>query len=217
MRSAWRVRRRALVTVIAGVLGGGVVAAACSSSPSSHSSGSGSGSGTTATTVHRTTTTTAAPPPTTAGTTTTAGVAACTQVSATPGQIQGAAGTIIGTVTLSEVGAATCTIDGYPSLTRFNASGGVVTTTLVHGLTVNQSGPASQPAALVTLTPTQQAEFTFQYSDVVTGSETSCAVSSSVSVTTPGATRASAPVTLTISACNNGTVEVSPVYLATAS
>jgi hypothetical protein len=202
-----RVPWRALATV----LFGGVLAAACSSSPSSSSSHHA-----TTTTVHRTTTTTAVPPTTASTTTTTtaAGLAACAQVSAIPGQVQGAAGTIVGTITLSEVGTGTCTINGYPSLTRFNSSGGVVTTTLVHGLTVNQSGPASQPPALVTLTPTQQAEFTFQYSDVVTGTETSCAVSSSVSITTPGATMPSSPVTLAISACNNGTVEVSPVYAA---
>jgi Protein of unknown function (DUF4232) len=196
---------RVLVTV----LFGGVVAAACSNTPSPGP--------TTTTTVHRTTTTTTRPPPTTSTTPTTAGSTACAQVSATPGQTQGAAGTIIGTVTLSEVGTGTCTIEGYPTLTRFNSSGNSVTTTVVRGLTVNLSGPPSQPPALITLTPTQQAEFTFQYSDVVTGSETSCAVSTTVSVTTPGATKASAPAPLSISACNNGTVEVSPVYAAPAS
>jgi Protein of unknown function (DUF4232) len=194
---------------LATVLFGGVLAAACSSSPSpSHPTT------TTTTAVHRTTTTTTAVSPTTASTTTTTGIAACAQVSGTPGQIQGAAGTIIGTITLSEVGTGTCTINGYPTLVRFNSSGTTVVTTMVHGLTVNQSGPASQPPSLVTLTPTQNAEFTFQYSDVVTGSETSCAVSSSLTVTTPGATSASAPITLSISACNTGTVEVSPVYAA---
>jgi hypothetical protein len=195
--------RRVLMTL----LFGGLIGAACSNSPSPGP--------TTTTTVHRTTTTTTFPP-TTASTTTTTGLAACAQVTATPGQAQGAAGTIVGTVTLAEVGSATCTIDGYPSLTRFNSSGGKLTTTLVHGLTVNLSGPASEPPALVTLTPTQQAEFTYEFSDVVTGSETSCAVSSSLSVTTPGATTASAPISVSMSVCNNGTVDVSAVYAATA-
>jgi hypothetical protein len=194
--------QRALMTVLVG----GLVGAACSNNPSP-------GPSTTTTTVHRTTTTTTVPP-TTASTTTTTGISACAQVSATPGQAQGAAGTIIGTVTLAEVGTGTCTINGYPSLTRFTASGATVVTTLVHGLTVNVSGPASQPPALVTLTPTQQAEFTYQFSDVVTGSETSCAVSTSLSVTTAGATTPSAKAPVSISACNNGTVDVSPVYAA---
>jgi len=187
------------------VAGAGLFAAACSSNTPSTT--------TTTTAVHRTTTTPSVPP-TTASTTTTTGLAACTQVSVTPGQTQGAAGTIIGTVTLALVGTGTCTIDGYPNLTRYAASGSIVTTTLVHGLTVNLSGPPTQPPSLVTLTSTQQAEFTFQFSDVVTGTETSCPVSSTLSVTTPGAASPSTPVPLTISACNNGTVDVSPVYAA---
>jgi hypothetical protein len=191
--------------VMAMMVGGGVIAAACSSNTPDTT--------TTTTTVHRTTTTTG-PPASTSSTTTTTGIAACAQVSVTPGQTQGAAGTIIGTVTVAEVGSGTCTVDGYPDLTRY-AGGSIVTTTVVHGLTMDLSGPQGQPPSLVTLTSTQQAEFTYQYSDVVTGSETSCAVSSTVSVTTPGATSASAPVPLSISACNNGTVDVSPLYAST--
>jgi adenosine deaminase len=38
-----------------------------------------------------------------------------------------------------------------------------------------------------------------------------------VTVTPPGATTASAQIPLTMAPCNNGTVEVSPVYAATAS
>jgi hypothetical protein len=154
---------------------------------------------------------------TTASTTTsTTGISACAQVTATPGQTQGAAGTIIGTITVAEVGTGTCTMMGYPALARFGAGGASVPITLVHGITVNLSGPATQPPTLVTLTSTQQAEFTFQYNDVTTGTETSCATSTTLSVTTPGATRASAPIPLTMAPCNNGTVEVSPVYAATA-
>lgn len=193
--------------VVATVLCGGLIAAACSNNKS-HAT-------TTTTTVHHSTTTTGVVP-TTASTTTTTGIGPCAQVSATPGQTQGAAGTIIGTVTLAEVGSSVpCTTEGYPTLTRYSSSGSIVPTTMVDGLTVDLSGPASQPAAVVTLSSTQQAEFTFQYSDVVTGSETSCAVSSTFSVFTPGATRASSPVSLSISACNNGTVDVSPIYAAT--
>ncbi len=197
-----------ILRVVATLACGGLIAAACSSgTPSSTTT-------TTTTTAHRTTTTTGATP-TTAGTTTTTGIAPCMQVSATPGQTQGAAGTIIGTITLAAVGSASCTTEGYPNLTRYNTSGAVVPTNVVQGLTTHLAGPPSQPPALVTLSAGQQAEFTFQYSDVVTGSETSCAISSTLSVTTPGATTPSAPVPLSISACNNGTVEVSPIYAAT--
>jgi hypothetical protein len=198
-----------ILRVVVTLACGGLIAAACSS-------GTPSTTTTTTTTVHRTTTTTVVTPTTASTTTTTtAGIASCKQVSVTPGQTQGAAGTIIGTVTLTAVGSGTCTIEGYPNLTRYNASGAVVPTTVVQGLTTHIAGPPSQPAALVTLASSQQAQFTFQYSDVVTGSETSCAVSSTLSVTTPGATSPSTPAPLAISACNSGTVDVSPIYAAT--
>ena len=206
--------RRAL-RVAAALAGVGLIAAACSSSPGSHTA-----TGTTGGTHRATTTTeTTGATSTTAGasTTTTAGVAACTQVTATPGQSQGAAGTIVGTITLAPVGSATCTMEGYAALARFSSSGATVPITVVNGLTVNLSGPPTQPPSVVTLSSGQQAEFTFEYSDVPSGSETQCASSSTVTVTPPGASVASAAVPLTMAPCNNGTVEVSPVYAATAS
>jgi hypothetical protein len=202
--------RRAL-RVAAALVCAGLIAAACSSSPGSHT--------TTSTTAHShktttTTSTTSSVPPTTASTTTTAGVTACRLVTATPGQTQGAAGTIVGTITMTPVGSATCTMEGYPVLARFSSSGATVPITIVNGLTVNLSGPPTQPPSVVTLTSGQQAEFTFEYNDVVTGNETSCASSTTISVTPPGAAAASAPVPLTMAPCNNATVEVSPVYAA---
>jgi hypothetical protein len=190
----------------------GLIAAACSSKPGSPTSTGTTGGS------HRTTTTTqgTSATSTTASPTTTTGIAACAQVTATPGQSQGAAGTIVGTITLAPVGTATCTMEGYPALARFSSSGATVPTTVVDGLTVNLSGPPTQPPSVVTLSSGQQAEFTFEYSDVPTGSETQCASSATVTVTPPGATTASAQVPLTMAPCNNGTVEVSPVYAATA-
>jgi hypothetical protein len=191
--------------VLTAVVTAGVIGAACSSHNGSHT-----GTGTTA--PHNgTTTTTTAVAPTSSTTSTTTGIGPCSQVTATVGQVQGAAGTIVGTITLAEVASGTCTMLGYPSLTRFSSSGAVVPTTVVNGLTVDLSGPPSQPPVLVTLSATQQAEFTFQYSDVTTGSETSCATSTTASVTSPGA-----PVALMMTPCNNGTVNVSPAYAATA-
>ena len=115
---------------------------------------------------------------------------------------------------MTPVGSATCTMEGYPVLARFSSSGASVPITIVNGLTVNLSGPPTQPPAVVTLTSGQQAEFTFEYNDVVTGNETSCATSTTVTVTPPGASVASAQVPLTMAPCNNATVEVSPVYAA---
>jgi hypothetical protein len=208
--------RRSL-RVAAALLCAGLIAAACSSSkPGSHTTTGTTGRSHATTTTTQTTT---AVTPTTAGTTTTtaAGVAACAQVTATTGQSQGAAGTIVGTITLTPVGSATCTMKGYPVLARFSSSGASVPITMANGLTVNLSGPPTQPPSLVTLSPTQQAEFTYAYSDVPTGAETSCAGSTTVSVTSPGASTASARVPLTMQPCNNATVEVSPVYAASAS
>jgi hypothetical protein len=194
----------------------GLIAAACSSKPGSHTT-----TGTTGrshrTTTTTTTTTTTSVAPTTASTTTTIGITACAQATATTGQTQGAAGTIVGTITLTPVGTATCTMEGYPALARFSAAGATLPITVVNGLTVNLSGPPTQPPSVVTLSSSQQAEFTFEYSDVPTGSETQCASSTTVSVTPPGASVASAQVPLTMAPCNNGTVEVSPVYAASAS
>jgi len=191
----------------------GLVAAACSSKPGSPTSTGTTGGS------HRTTTTTqgTSATSTTASPTTTTGIAACAQVTATPGQSQGAAGTIVGTITLAPVGTATCTMEGYPAQARFSSSGATVPITVVNGLTVNLSGPPTQPPSVVTLSSGQQAEFTFEYSDVPTGNQTQCAGSATVTVTPPGATTASAQVPLTMAPCNNGTVEVSPVYAATAS
>ncbi len=207
MRRAW--------LVAAALVGVGLAAAACSSSPGSPTSTGTTGGS------HRTTTTTQSTSVTTttvaANATSTTGVAACAQVTATPGQSQGAAGTIVGTITLAPVGTATCTMEGYPALARFSSSGATVPITVVNGLTVNLSGPPTQPPSVVTLSSGQQAEFTFEYSDVPTGNQTQCAGSATVTVTPPGATTASAQVPLTMAPCNNGTVEVSPVYAATAS
>lgn len=204
--------RRAL-RVTAALVCAGLIGAACSSKPGPHTTTTTTGSHKTTTT----TTTTGVAPTTASTTTSTTGIGACAQVTATPEQTQGAAGTIVGTVTLAAVGSATCTMEGYPALARFSGAGAAVATTVVDGLTVNLSGPPTQPPSVVTLTSTQKAEFTFEYSDVPTGTETTCAGSTTLSVTPPGATAASTPAPLTMAPCNNGTIEVSPVYAATAS
>jgi hypothetical protein len=195
---------------LAGVLGLGLLAASCSSSPSKSATS-------TSTTLHqRTTTTTTTTPPPTSTTTSTTSTTACTTVSAAAGATQGAAGTIIGTITLSVATSEPCTIMGYPTMALFASGGTALPVTMMDGLTINDPGPATQPATLVTLSPTQKAEFTYQYSDVTTGNETSCASSATASVTTPGAKAASTPIPFSAAPCANGTIHVSPVYAATA-
>ncbi len=185
------------------------VLAACSSSNAPNST-------TTSTTRQQQRTTTSAPsgntsvPSTTS--TTGASAAGCNHISATSGQGQGAAGTITGTVTVTNTGSTPCTVNGYPILALFSGSGAPLTVTVVNGLTVSISPPADGAPAAVTLAPAGTAQFAYQFSDVPVGSETSCPTSEAASVTMPGATTGSANFALAIDPCNNGTVHVSPVY-----
>jgi hypothetical protein len=138
---------------------------------------------------------------------------ACTSVSAVVGQTQGAAGTITGTVTLTPLAdGRTCTMDGYPTMALRDTAGAAVPVTIVDGLTVSVSGSANAPPARVTLAPGTRAQFAYQYSDVPSGSETTCPRSSTATVTPPGTGTASAPIGLSIAPCGNGTIRVSPVY-----
>jgi uncharacterized protein DUF4232 len=200
---------RALVT-IAVAAGAGAMAAGCTSSNGSHTppqtTTRSSGNGHHPTTVPATTSTVT---PTTAN-------LSCATVTAAAGSTQGAAGTIVGTITVTNPGPGMCTIMGYPTLTRFDQSGATVPVTMEDGITVALGGGATQPPALVTLAPNAQAEFAYQYSDVPAGSEISCAGSATLAVTTPGAQMASSPIALAMAPCDNGTVHVSPVYAGTA-
>lgn len=183
---------------------GGLLAAGCSSSPSKPS-----------TTTSVKTTTTTAPAPTTSttvaatATTSTAAVTGCSGLTATVGQTNGAAGTITGSIVLSETGPS-CTVTGYPSLALFNGSA-TVPSTVVDGLTVDISAPANGAPAPVTWSPSSSVEFTYQYSDVTTGGG-ACPTATSMTVTPPGSSTATAPVAISLAPCTSGTVRVSPLY-----
>lgn len=191
--------------LLTGVLGAGL-AAACSTSPTVTTHHGGVSQRTTTTTIS-----TGA-----SNTTTPVTLSNCHSITAAAGSTQGAAGTIVGTVIVTNASSGTCTILGYPSLFRFGANGAPVPVTVVEGITVNIPGSATEPPALVTLAASAEAEFTYQYSDVQTGGETSCATSTTMAVSTPGSDQ-SAPFALTMAPCSDGTVHVSPVYTETAS
>jgi hypothetical protein len=189
-----------------------LLAAACSSSPAKVATSS-------TTTTTSSTPTTPAPPPTTSSTvastsTTTTVATGCPDVSAAAAGFQGATGTITGTIVLSESGTASCTLNGYPTMALFTSSGAAIPVTMVDGLSVDVSTPANSPPSPVKLAAGSNLEFTYQYSDVPTGGETSCATSSTVSVTPPGNTSATRPFSLSMGPCNSGTIRVSPVYAA---
>ncbi len=195
--------------------GAGLLVAACSDNgtPSARS---------TTTTTHRTTTTTTAATSTSTSTSTTvapttsttraAAPVACSHLTASAGQSQGAAGTITGVITVTNTGPSACTVNGYPTMALYSGSGAPLTVTMVNGLSVSLTPPANAPPSAVTVAPSSTAQFSYQYSDVPVGSETACPTSESASVTMPGATAGSASFRLAIAPCNNGTIRVSPVY-----
>ena len=187
----------------------GFVLAACSSTPS--------------TPKHATTTTHKAAPTTTSSTTTSTTTAstttttsapstACNHITASPGQSQGAAGTIAGVITVTNTGPSACTANGYPKIALFSGSAAPLNVTMVNGLSVTLSPPANAAPSTVAVAPSSTAQFAYQYSDVPTGSETSCPTSEMATVTMPGATTSSPTFAFAISPCSNGTIRVSPVY-----
>ncbi len=191
------------------VVGAAVVLAACSNSPSAPKHRTTTTTrASTSTTTSPTTTTTSAP----ATTSTTAGTTACSHVMASPGQGQGAAGTITGFITVTNAGTTPCTVNGYPVLALFSGSGAPLMVTMVNGLSVTISTPANAPPSSFSVAPSGKAQFAYQFSDVPVGAETSCPTSQSASVTMPGSSTASPNFQLAIGPCGNGTIRVSPVY-----
>jgi hypothetical protein len=196
---------------LAALAGVALLFAACSSSPSP------SASSTTTTAAHHashstsTTTTAAASSSTTSST---AAVASCS-IKGASGQGQGAAGTITGTIVLTNTGSSPCTVNGYPTLALYSGSGAPLTVTIVNGLTVNVSAQANAGPSSVTIAVGGTAQLAYQYSDVPTGAQTSCPESEAASVTLPNGRGSSPSFALTMSPCNNGTVYVSPVYATT--
>jgi hypothetical protein len=200
-------RRRWALALVAGAA---VVLAACSSSPSTPKKVTTTTRAARATTSSSSTTTTAVS--TTTSTSTSSISTACTHITASPGQGQGAAGTITGVITVTNTGSASCTANGYPMLALLSGSGAPLTVTMVNGLSVTVSSAANAPPTSLMVAPSSSAQFAYQYSDVPVGSETSCPTSESATVTMPGSTTASSAFQLAIGPCNNGTVRVSPVY-----
>ena len=187
----------------------GGVLASCSSNDTPHASTTTTHPRATTTTSSSTTSTSTSP---TTTPTTSAGSAACNHIGAAPGQSSGAAGTITGTITVTNTGPSPCTIDGYPKVALFSGSGAPLTVTMVNGLSVFVSSRANAPPSSFALSPSASAQFAYQYSDVPVGNETSCPSSEEASVTMPGATTASPIFALSLTPCNNGTIRVSPVY-----
>jgi len=128
-------------------------------------------------------------------------------------QGEGAAGTILASVTLTKVTAGSCTVDGYPLLTLQDSSGAVFSST-----TSDQS-PVQFPVAAANQPPTSHSvtdggtiSFALGYSDVPNGSETCpSAVTLNVQFSKGGSTTTVTPG-YPLQPCNAATIWVSPFY-----
>jgi len=203
------------VRALAFLAGVGLVSAACANDTTPSAQRSTTTTHNAPTSIVTTTSTSSTTTSTTAVTTRTSAAttaAACSHITASAGQGQGAAGTITGVITVTNTGPSACTANGYPTMVLYSGSGAPLTVTMVNGLTVSLSPQASAGPSAVTIGPSSTARFAYQLSDVPVGAQTSCPSSESASVTMPGATSGSPAFALAIAPCNNGTIRVSPVY-----
>lgn len=132
------------------------------------------------------------------------GASGCPSMSAALGSSQGAAGHILDVFTLTNTAAAACTLDGYPTLAMFAASGGGLPARYSHG--ADMAFPALSPRP-VSLAAGATASFSVGYSDVPTSSA-SCPTAASVGITPPGG---SIVLTVRTSVTFCGQIDVSPV------
>ena len=165
------------------------------------------------TTTAPTPTTTSTTPSTTttssSTTTTTTPASAICQVSQLhigPSGAGAAAGTNERTFSLTNTSTRTCTLDGYPGMLLLGTGNATEPTDVVRGgaLSFEDIGPSS-----VRLGPGATAYFNVGYSDVTPP----CSTATAVEVTPPTDTaHAVVPVSPSIMACNNGTLDVSAVF-----
>ena len=130
---------------------------------------------------------------------------------------EGGAGTLLVTVQLTNRSTATCTLEGYPGAQLFTASDSAMATNVVRGSdppVVAGNSYTTMAPALVTMAPGTSAYVNIIYSGVPTGNEGTCAASSLLGITPPGDT-GSLTISAALSACDGGTLVVSPVFAAT--
>ena len=171
---------------------------------------------TTTTLAPTTTTSVRSSTPTTAGATT---AATCTgnEFTGTFNEGQGAAGTVYASITLTKSAAGTCTVDGWPTLTLQDQTGGLLPIKLAE---VPSSGNAVQfliakankAPTLLTLRQGSSTNFSLAYSQVPTGTTTcESAVTISVQFAKNQASVAVTP-SYPITPCDGGKIWVSPFY-----
>ena len=157
------------------------------------------------TTASTTTTSTTLPTPTTSTT-----VPGCTGANYALSVLgtEGAAGTFEVTFGFKNTASATCPLMGYPGIQLVSAAGTNLPTTTVRG--GSESFTDFAPTT-VDVGPGATAYFNMAYSDVTTGTETSCPTATGLKAIPPN-TSTSLSVAAQFVVCNNGTVTVSPVF-----
>jgi hypothetical protein len=188
------------------VLSASLAAAATLAGCSSPKQAATATTGVTASSTTRPTTTASLPPSTTTNT-----VPGCTGANYTVALLgtQGAAGTFEVTFGLRNTSSATCPLSGYPGIQLIDAAGTNISTTTDRGGSLSFT---DFTAALVSVGPGATAYFNMAYSDVPTGTESSCPVAAVVQVIPPNTTTALRVSGQQFMVCDNGTVTVSPVF-----
>lgn len=129
------------------------------------------------------------------------------ELSVTPGQSQGAAGSITVPILFKNIGTRTCVLQGYPGVAGLNAANQQVTQAVRTPFT--HVGPPSA----ISIAPGQTASAPVQGSDVPVGSATTCTSYPSLLVTPPNETH-SQQVNVSLPGCNG--LRVGPVVAGTA-
>ncbi len=125
----------------------------------------------------------------------------------TPGQSNGAAGSITVPILFKNISQRTCTLQGYPGVAGLNAAGQQV----VQAVRTTSGGQTGVPAA-ISLAPGQTASAPVQGSDVPVGTATTCTSYPKLLVTPPGETH-SQQVIVTLPGCDG--LRVRPVVAGT--
>jgi hypothetical protein len=133
-------------------------------------------------------------------------------MTASEGQSNGAAGHIGYAIVLTNAGAQSCTLDGYPTVQLVASSGNLSTTQSNgnDGVTTVSTTPE-----LVTITAGGAASFVLQYEDVPTGTQ-SCPYANQLQIQLPGGGgTVTASLPIQIDPCG-GSIYISPVRTGTA-
>lgn len=129
---------------------------------------------------------------------------------------QGAAGTIVASVTMSKTTSGWCTLKGWPLLTLQDKTGAVLHSSAVD-TSVNPpvqypATKANQAPSMMTLLQGATTSFSLAYSDVPVGNET-CASATTLSVQIKlGGTSITVTPAYPVQPCNQGRIDVSPFY-----